>query len=82
MFYPPAICASGSSGSKADPVSSGIDEGKESLTKALRTANISSKEVEPSEDAKKAVNITKEVTHDAALPPITPKNPSKEKEAS
>ncbi|XP_023883751.1 uncharacterized protein LOC111996049 [Quercus suber] len=79
---PPAIRASGSSGSKADLVSSGTNEGNESPTKALPTTNVSSKEAELSKDAKRATDITKEVAYDAALPPVAPKDPSKEKEAS
>ena len=47
------------SSSKADSVSSGIDEGKESSTKALLTANISSKEAKLFEDSEKAVDTTK-----------------------
>ena len=82
VYYPQATCSSGSSGSKADSVSSGIDEGKESPTKALPTANISSKEAEPSENAKKAIDLTKEVARDVALPSMAPKDSLKEKEAS
>ena len=78
VYYPPAIR---SSGSMADLVSSGTDEGKESPTKTLPTANISSKEAEPSENAQKAADITQEVAHDATLPPVAPKDPSKEKKA-
>ena len=59
MYYPPAICALCSSSSKVDSVSSGIDEGKESSTKALLTANISSKEAKLFEDSEKAVDTTK-----------------------
>ena len=85
MYYPQAMRNSGSSsfsGSKVDPVSLGIDEGKESPTKTLPTANISSKEAKPPEDAKKAADSTKEVAHDAALPLVAPKDSSKEKDAS
>jgi len=82
VYYPLAIRALGSSGSKADPISSGTDKSKESPTKVLPIANISSKEAKPFEDAKKAANTTKEGAYDAALPPIAPKNPSKEKKAS
>ena len=85
VYYPQTIRSLGSLGSsssKADLVSSGTNEGKESPTRALPTANISSKEAKLSEDAKKAANFTKEVARDAALPPSTPKDSSKEKEAS
>ena len=58
MFYPLAIRISGS---KADLVSKEANEGKESPTKALPTANISSKVAEQSEDTKKAADLTKEV---------------------
>ena len=79
---PQVIRNSSSSGSKANLVSSGIDEGKESPTKALPSANISSKDVEPSKDAKKVANLTKEAACDAALPPVAPKDSSKDKEVS
>ncbi|KAK9996384.1 hypothetical protein SO802_021070 [Lithocarpus litseifolius] len=79
MYYPPAIRASGS---KDDSVSKEVDEGKESPTKALPTANISPEEAEQSEDIEKAVDTTKEVAHDAHLPLVAPKDPPKEKEAS
>ncbi|KAK9983203.1 hypothetical protein SO802_032728 [Lithocarpus litseifolius] len=39
-YYPPAIRASGSSGSKADTASKEVDEGKESPTKVLPIAHI------------------------------------------
>ena len=82
VYYPPAIYASGSSGSKADTVSKEADEGKENPTKALPTANISPKVVEQPEDARKVADTTKEVALDAHLPSAAPKNPFKEKEAS
>ena len=82
VYYPSAICASGSLSSKADSVSKEADEGKKNPTKALPTANISPKAVEQSEDARKLADTTKEVAHDAHLPSATPKNPFKEKEAS
>ena len=82
VYYPPAICALGSSGSKADLVSKEANEGKESPTKALPTANISPEVAKQSEDAKMAANTTKEVAHDVHLPPAAPKDPLKEKEAS
>ena len=73
VYYPPAIHAS---------VSKEVDEGEESLTKALPTTNISSKAAEHAKDAEKAVNLTKEVASNAPLPPDAPKEPPKEKEAS
>ena len=82
VYYPQAIHTSGSLGSKADSVSSGADEGKESPAKALPAANISSKGAKSSNDAKKAANNTKEGAHDAALPLVVPRVPSMEKEAS
>ena len=82
VYYPSAICASGSLSSKADSVSKEADEGKENPTKALPTANISPKAVEQSEDARKVADTTKEVAHDAHLPSAAPKDPFKEKEAS
>ena len=82
VYYPSAICASGSLSSKADSVSKEADEGKENPTKALPIANISPKAVEQSEDARKVADTTKEVAHDAHLPSAAPKDPFKEKEAS
>ena len=82
VYYPSAICVSGSSGSKADSVSNEADEGKESPSKAFPIANISSEAAEQSKDAEKAVDTTKEVAQDAHLPPNAPKEPPKEKEAS
>ena len=82
VYYPLAIRVLGFLGSKADLVSSGTDKGKESPTKVLPIANISSKEAKSFEDAKKAAATTKEGAYDAALPPIAPKDPSKEKKAS
>ena len=79
MYYPLAIRASGS---KADSISEEADEGKESPTKTLPTANISPNAAEQSEDSKKATDTTNEVAQDAHLPPDTPKEPSKEKKAS
>ena len=81
VYYPPAICASGSSGSKADTASKEVDSGKESPAKVLPSINSPSKEVERPKVAKKEANITKEVAQDAAQPPATLKDPSKEKEA-
>ena len=82
VYYPQVIRSSGSSGSKANLASSGIDKGKESPTKALPTTNISSKEAKPSEDAKKVADSTNEVARDVALPPVAPKDFSREKETS
>ena len=82
VYYPPAIHLLGSSGSKADPVSSEADEGKASLSKAPPTANISPKEARQAEDAEKVADATKEVAYDAVLPLMALKDPSKEKEAS
>ena len=79
---PQAIRNSSSLGSKANLVSSGIDESKESPIKALPSANISSKDAELSEDEKKVVDLTKEAARDAALPPMAPKDSSKDKEVS
>ena len=59
-----------------------VDEGKESPTKALPTANIPLKEAKQSEVPEKVADLAKEVADDANLPPIAPKEPSKEKEAS
>ena len=81
VYYPPAICASGSSGSKADTASKEVDSGKESPAKVLPSINSPSKEAERPKVAKKEANITKEVAQDAAQPPATLKDPFKEKEA-
>ena len=82
VFYPPAICALGSSGSKADTTSKEADEGKESPTKALPTANILPKKAKQSKITEKAVDLAKEVADDANLLLAALKDPSKEKEAS
>ena len=82
MYYPPAICTSVSSGSKADPVFSQAGESQASPSKTLPAANTSSKEAEHAEDTAKLGDINKEVVQGAALPPVAPKIPSKEKEAS
>ena len=85
VYYPPAIRALSSSSCKADTASKEADEGKESPTKTLPIANIPPpppKEVEQSEVTEKATYATKEVAHDATLPPAIPKDPSKEKKAS
>jgi len=82
VYHPSAIRVLGSSGSKADSVSKEANEGKESPTKALPTANISPEAAKQSKDAKMVADTTKEVAHDAHLPPAAPKDPFKEKEAS
>ena len=82
MYYPPAICTSGSSGSKADPVFSQAGESQASPSKTLPTVNTSSKEAEHAEDIAKLGDINKEVVQSAVLPPVAPKISSKEKEAS
>ena len=73
VYYPSAINAS---------VSKEVDEGEESLTKALPTTNISSDSAEHAKDVEKAVDLTKEVAPNAPLPLDAPKEPPKEKEAS
>ena len=82
VYYPPAIRASSSLSSKAGSVSEEADEGKESPTEALPTANISPEAAEQFKVVEKAVDTTKEVAYDAHLPLAAPKDPSKEKEAS
>ena len=82
MYYLPTIHVSGSLGSMVDIASKEANDGKESLTKVLPSVNILSKEIEQPKVTEKATNITKEVVHDANLPPTVPKDPSKEKEAS
>ena len=81
MYYPPAIQASGSSSPKADTASKEADTEKESPAKALPLVQSSSKEAELPEGAEKLAEVTKEVAHDAILPPTDPKDPSKENEA-
>ena len=68
------------SGPKADAASKEADIGKESLAKALLSVQNSSKEAELLEGAEKPVEVTKEVAHDAILPLVEPKDPSKENE--
>ena len=82
VYYLPTIRASGSSSFKADIVSKEANEGKESPTKALPTTNIPPKKAKQSKVAEKATDTSKEVAHDATVPPITLKEPLKEKEAS
>ena len=82
VYYLPTIRASGSSGFKADIAPKEANEGKESPTKALPTANIPPKKAEQSEVAEKVADASKEVAHDATLPSIALKDPPKEKEAS
>ena len=79
VYYLLAIRAQGS---KVDTASKEADEGKESPTKALPTANIPPKEAKQSEVAEKVADLAKEVADDANLPPTAPKEPSKEKKAS
>ncbi|KAK9997904.1 hypothetical protein SO802_017507 [Lithocarpus litseifolius] len=73
VYYSLAICTSGSSGSKADPVSSEANEGKASPSKAPPAAYISSKESGPVEDNEKPRDTTKEVAHDAPCLQFPPK---------
>ena len=82
MYYPQAIRNSGSSSSsssKVDPVSLGTDKALLKLFLQLTSLRLRAK---PPEDTKKAANSTKEVAHDAALPPVAPKDSLKEKDAS
>ena len=65
VHYPPAIRASGSSGSKADTASKEADAGKESPAKALPSVQSPSKETELPEVTEKLAEVTKEVAHDA-----------------
>ena len=81
VYYLPTIHVSGSLGSMVDIASKEANDGKESPTKVLPSVNIPSKETEQPEVAEKATDITKEVAHYANLPPVVPKDPSKEKEA-
>ena len=76
VYYPPAIRTSGS---KVDPVSKEVDEGKESLTKAPPTANISLEVVEQFEDVEKVADTTKEMAHDAPYLQPPPKTPQGER---
>nr|POE55227.1 hypothetical protein CFP56_02227 [Quercus suber] len=81
VYNPPAIRPSGSSSFKADSVSLEVGEGQGSPPKAPPTANTSSKETEQAEDTAKLGDINKEVVQGVDLPPIAPKDLSKEKEA-
>ena len=80
-YYPPAIQASGSSGPKVDAASKEVGTRKESPAKALPSIQSLPKEVELLAGAEKPAEVTKEVANDAILPPVDPKDPSKEKEA-
>ena len=75
VYYPPAIRASSSLSSKASSVSEEADEGKESPTEALPTANISPEAAEQFKVVEKAVDTTKEVAYDAHLLLAAPKIP-------
>ena len=82
VCYPPAIRASGSLGSKADIASKEADTGKESLAKVLPSVNSPSKEAEWPKVAEKEADITKEVAHDAAQPPVALRTPPRKKRPS
>ena len=81
VYYPLAIQVSGSSSPKANATSKKVDTRKESPAKSLPSVQSSSKEVELPKGAENPAKVTKEVAHDAILPPADPKDPSKEKEA-
>ena len=72
VYYPPAIRASSSSGSKVDTVFEEVGIGKDSLAKAFLSSGSPSKEVEQPEVAKKETNTTKEVASDVTKPSATP----------
>ena len=61
VYYPTAIRALGSSGSKANTASKEADAGKESSTKVLPSVNSPSNEADRPEVTEKDANMTKEV---------------------
>ena len=63
-------------------MSSVASEGQGSPSKAPSVANTSSKEAKQAEDTTKTGDINKKVVYGANLPPIAPKDHSKEKETS
>ena len=78
-YYPPAIGAPGSSGSKVDTA---FLARKVQQKLFLQLTSPPPKEAKQYEVVEKAADIAKEVAHDTTLPPTAPKDPSKEKEAS
>ena len=82
VYYPPAIRASSSSGSKANTASKEVDIGEDNPAKALPPFDNLPKEAEQLGVVEKEKNTTKGVALDATKPPATPKDSSKEKEAS
>ena len=82
VYYPPVISLLGSSGPQAESVSSEVGVGQGSPSKAPPVVNTSPKEAEKAEDATKSGDISKEGILSAALPPVAPKDTSKEKETS
>ena len=71
-YYPPTICASDTSSSKANIAFKEAHASKESPAKALPSVKSPSKEAELPEVAKKPAKVTKEVAHDAIQPPAIP----------
>ena len=82
IYYPPAIRPLRSLDSKADPASSEVGEIQGSLPKAPLTAHTSSKGAEQAEDTIKTGDVNTEVVQGLDLPPLAPKDLSKEKETS
>ena len=82
VYYPLAIRPSSSSDSKADPASSEAGDIQSSLPKVPPAANTPSKGAKQAEDTSMTGEINKDVVQGSGLPPIAPKDPSKEKETS
>ena len=78
-YYPPAIRPLSSSISKVNPASSEVGDIQGSLPKIPVATNTPSEGAEQAEDTSKIGEINKEVVQGSGIPPIAPKDPSKEK---
>ena len=65
MYYPLALCTSVPPSSKASLVTSEVEEGQASPSKALSSSHTSPQEAVQAEDLEKAVDTNKEKTQDA-----------------
>ena len=82
MYYPSTLCTSVPPSSKASLVTSEVEEGQASPSKALSSSHTSPQEAMQAKDPEKAAETNKENTQDAAQLSVAPSDPSKEKEAS
>ena len=82
VYYPPAICLSSSSNSKADPVPSEVGEAQGSPPKAPPATNTSSEAGEQAKDTTRAGDVNEGTVQGADLAPTVPGDLLKEKETS